>query len=163
MRGVDSCGPDLLSDAGFDLWCGKTLCDWEIESGSVEKVPTWHEADAGASLVGADVAISQANLDASSDTTGCITFSLLADADDGADLTLEMDFLADGTVEWSAPIPADDWEQVSFHVTPPDWWRGVRFRIRKSGDARAADPVCAASGRTIPPADTFTRSGCEER
>ncbi len=137
LFGVDSCGTDLLDDAGFDLWCGKALCNWEIESGAVRKVATWHPDDHGAALVGSEVAISQLSAEAGSGTTGCITFSLLADASEKADLTLELDFLDDGRVDWSTPIPASDWEQVSFHVTPPVWWDAVRFRIRKSGDARA--------------------------
>jgi hypothetical protein len=131
---VSSCGQDLFPDAGFDLWCGDELCAWDVEQGEVVRVSTWHELDYGAELVGPAVVISQLS---EASVVECITVTLIADADDGADLSLEMDFLDDGIVEYSAPIPADTWEQVSFHVTPPPWYQGVRFRVRKTGDARA--------------------------
>jgi hypothetical protein len=136
MGAWSSCDQDLLGDPGFDMWCGDTLCAWDIEEGKVEKVATWHEKDQGASLVGSAVAISQLS-EADSDGLDCIRFELVAEVQDGAHLTLEMDFMDDGVVEYSHPLVTNDWENVAYTVTPPETFAGVRFRIKKSGDARA--------------------------
>jgi hypothetical protein len=82
------------------------------------------------------VAISQlaeiSNLDAR-----CVYFTLLADADPGATMSLELDFLDDGTAEYDHEIPAEDWENIGYHIATPEWYDGVRFRLRKVGDERA--------------------------
>jgi hypothetical protein len=44
-------GP-LGSKSGLLAWCGEELCDWTVEEGSVERVPTWHEQEFGARLDG---------------------------------------------------------------------------------------------------------------
>jgi hypothetical protein len=136
LSGYSSCGEDLLADPGFDLWCGEDLCSWEVEQGQVEKVPTWDERDEGASLVGPEVAISQSSTATWLDAQ-CIFFTLLADEDPGASMSLELDFLDDGSVEYDQEIPAEEWENIGFHITTPDWYEGLRFRIHKTGDERA--------------------------
>ena len=47
LGAADSCGTDILADPSFDLWCEtedgeRTLCNWELEEGRLEPVPTWH-------------------------------------------------------------------------------------------------------------------------
>jgi len=147
LCGYEACGADILDDPGFDLWCGDELCSWEVEEGEVEKVPTWHEQDEGASLVGPRVAISQlaevTNLD-----VRCVYFTLLADADPGATLSLELDFLDDGVTEYDHEIPAEDWENIGYHVAAPDWYDGLRFRIRKVGDERAV--IAQVRAQSVP-------------
>ena len=91
LLGAESCGSDLLADPGFDIWCGEELCSWEVEQGAVEKVPTWHESDSGALLVGEVVVLSQLTQTTSSDAD-CIQFSLIADQDDDVGLSLQLDF-----------------------------------------------------------------------
>lgn len=132
VSGWSSCGPDILADPSFDLWCGESLCAWEVEAGEVERVATWHGSDAGVGLVGDEVVISQLST-ASSGDAACLGVSLLADVADDAAVTLELDFLDDGTAEYSHAIVADDWEQVQYTITPPDWWTDLRFRLRKVG------------------------------
>jgi len=134
--GVNACSPDLINDAGFDMWCGESLCGWQLESGSIEKVATWHEQDSGVLMVGPEVAISQRS-EAGSGDVQCIEFSLVAATEVGADLYLEMDFLDDGVVEYSEPITSENWSLVQYHITPPTWFQAVRFRVRKVGDADA--------------------------
>ena len=136
LSGYEACGSDILADPGFDLWCGEQLCSWDVEEGAVERVPTWSEYDEGASLVGERVTIGQ-SADITDLDARCIYFSLIADADPGATLSLELDFLDDGSAEYSHEIPAEDWENLGYHVTTPDWYDGLRFRVRKVGDERA--------------------------
>ncbi len=133
---TSSCSQDLLDDPGFDMWCGEELCSWQVEYGEVQQVPTWHELDEGAQLLGPRTAISQVSPIDEHDAE-CIRFSLVADADEDATLTLELDFMDDGSIEYSHEIPADDWETVSYHITPPTRYLGLRFRIRMEGEGRA--------------------------
>ncbi len=149
-----SCSGDLLGDPSFDLWCGDTLCNWEVEAGRVEKVATWHPSDAGASLVGGVVAISQ-YADATARDADCIRFDLTGDVDEGVQLSIEMDFYDDGIVEVSHPMTTDDYQEVSYVVTAPDQFDGIRFRIRKVGDGRAvlAQVRARAVEQTSCPAD----------
>ncbi len=131
-----ACDDDLLNDPGFDMWCGDTLCAWDVEYGRIEKVPTWHTMDEGAQMHGPATSITQF-ADFDHHDARCIYFSLLADADDDARLVLELDFQGDGSVEYSHAIPDDDWELVGYHITPPTRYSGVRFRIRMEGSGRA--------------------------
>ncbi len=139
LLGAESCGSDLLSDPGFDIWCGEELCSWEVEQGTVEKVPTWHESDSGALLVGEVVVLSQLTETTSSDAD-CIQFSLIADQDDDVGLSLQLDFYDDGVTDYSHPLVADDWQRVDYRITPPDSYDGIRFRVQKVG---AGDAVIA--------------------
>ena len=136
LSGTSSCDDDLLHDPGFDMWCGDELCAWTVEYGAIEKVATWHELDEGALLHGPRTSITQ-YADITDMDADCIYFSLLADAGDDATLILELDFLGDGTIEYSHEIPADDWESVGYHITPPEHYRGVRFHVRMEGTGRA--------------------------
>ncbi len=136
LSGTSSCDNDLLHDPGFDMWCGDALCSWAVEYGDIQKVPTWHELDEGARLFGPSTSITQ-YADFGHHDADCVYFSLLADAGDDAHLTLELDFLGDGSIEYSHAIPADDWELVGYHITPPVQYSGVRFHIRMEGSGRA--------------------------
>jgi hypothetical protein len=37
--GATDCG-QIITDRGFDLWCGDRLCYWKPERGDVAQVPT---------------------------------------------------------------------------------------------------------------------------
>src|ERR1043166_2886912 len=82
--GSTDCG-QVLRDPGFDLWCGDSLCAWKIERGDVQRVPTWHEADAGVALLGSDTAIEQL-APVNSGDTNCIRFDLVANVDESAEV-----------------------------------------------------------------------------
>jgi hypothetical protein len=135
LLGAPSCG-HVLEDEGFDLWCGDQLCNWELEDGDIAKVATWHEGDPGVELIGPSVAISQL-ADRWADG-GCLRFEALADVDELAAVTLEIDFYDDGTVDYEARIPTSRWEPVSLLITEARWYYGARFRVRKLGNGRAA-------------------------
>ncbi|MCB9744794.1 MAG: hypothetical protein H6740_19540 [Alphaproteobacteria bacterium] len=131
-----SCASDLLDDPGFDVWCGDQLCEWEVEQGAVERVPTWHPEDEGALLVGDPVVLSQRANITQADAT-CIRFELVADVQADASLTLSLDFMDDGSAEYEHPLVSDNFEQVHYYITAPHWYDGVRFRIRKDGEGDA--------------------------
>ncbi|NOY28526.1 MAG: hypothetical protein GXP62_21935 [Oligoflexia bacterium] len=146
LGGSSSCtSNDLLANASFDLWCGDSLCSWDVEEGEVIQVPTWHQEDSGAELRGERVVLSQTT-PANPSTAACVSFSLIADADPGAELSLELDYFDDGSVDWSGPIPADDWQSVQYNVRSPDWFQDLRFRVVKQGDARAVIAQVRAEG-----------------
>ncbi len=129
------CEQPLVKDSGFDIWCGDELCDWQVDAGSVAKVPTWHERDYGVGLVGDPSAISQL-LPFNSDDVSCIHFDLLAHVDDSASvvLTLSSD---DGSFESRETIPSGAWTPFSFHLVPPSYFLSLRIAIRKTGAGQA--------------------------
>jgi Cys-rich repeat protein len=135
LSGYSSCDP-IIQNNGFDLWCGDTLCSWEVEDGDIERVPTWHERDYGVSLLGDGVAISQLS-DITGEDVTCLRFSLLADIDVTATVMLQMDLYDDGVIDYERPIPASDWAPIAYVVTLPDDYQGIRFRITKTGTGRA--------------------------
>src|SRR3954454_2981935 len=109
--GATDCGGGVLQDPGFDLWCGDSLCAWKLERGDIERAPTWHEKDAGVGFVSDDVAIVQTS--SVNDRDGhCIVFDMIADVDLGADVAVNIDIEADGTVERTEQIPTSHWQPI---------------------------------------------------
>jgi hypothetical protein len=150
---ASKCDQPLVKDSGFDLWCGDTLCDWQVDAGSVAKVPTWNEHDYGVGLVGSDARISQL-LPYTDQDVSCVHVQLLADVADTVNVTLTLDFDDDGTPEHTEVIPAGAWTPLSYRVTAPTYFHGVRIAIQKQGDGEAAlAQIAAASsdGCTAPP------------
>lgn len=135
-EGSGGCGEPIFDNPGFDLWCGNELCAWTVDKGKIRRVPTWHRSDYGAELLGDPVVISQLSPITSADTN-CLDFRLQADLDQGVSLVLEMDFLDDGSVEYSHPLASDDWIPASYKITPPSWFDKVRCIVRKRGSGRA--------------------------
>ncbi len=133
--GATDCG-QIISDPGFDLWCGPDLCEWQVESGEIRQAATWHESDAGVELLGAEAKISQ--LTDVTDSDGfCIRFEMVADVDESVDLRLQMDVWADGTYEYDERIPTSDWRHLSYLVRMPARYDHVRFRLYKRSAGRA--------------------------
>lgn len=149
--GATDCG-QIIDDAGFDLWCGNALCKWQVEAGTIEKAPTWHEADAGVELLGSDTKISQLTEVNSLDGT-CVRFDMVADLDDSVDLRLQMDVYGDGTYEYDERIPASDWRALSYLVRMPASYDMVRFRLYKRSAGHA---VLANIGAEIAPENECT-------
>lgn len=73
----------------------------------------------------------------SSGTGGCLQFDVTADVEPGAQVQIEVDYGADGTVDHTQPMAASDWEPVSFLTSVPTWPGRMRFRIHKRGEGRA--------------------------
>ena len=135
QMGATDCG-QVIKDPGFDLWCGDHLCDWKLEKGDAQRVPTWHAGDDGVSLVGSDVLIVQQTPVTSHDST-CIAFSMLTDVDLDANVQLQFDVFGDGTVDYTQQIPAAHWAPVEYLVSIPAPWNGIEFRLAKQGAGHA--------------------------
>lgn len=158
------CG-DIIEDPGFDVWCGEQLCSWELEKGEIERVPTWHRRDYGVALLSDPTAISQ--LAVTSDD--CIRFQFIADIAPDATVTVEMDLLDDGRVEWERQVPTSNWALLTYMVaTPETEYRGIRFRIRKTGPGHAVLAEIEAvrdEGCVDPPIQVMPRplgAACDE-
>ena len=135
LSGYSACDP-IIENNGFDLWCGEKLCSWETETGTIARAPTWNPNDIAVDLVGGSVAISQLSHIDQGDVA-CMRFDLVAKVDETAAVTIELDFFDDGTVDWSKQIPTSDWAPLSYLITMPREYQGVRFRIKKLGSGRA--------------------------
>ncbi len=131
---AEECGKNhFISDSGFDLWCGDSLCNWEVESGSVVPVGSWHKGDLAMEMLGNDVRISQLSTRGS---TSCLRFEVLADIDDDARVTLSMDFYDDGVIDYEQELGHVRWESLVHLVATPATWTGVRFALHKEGPGR---------------------------
>lgn len=128
------CG-NVIDDNGFDLWCGESLCSWQLEAGDVARAPTWHGRDYGVELLGDQAAISQL-LARNSEGLTCLRFELLADVEQSTSVTLELDFFDDGVVDHVQAIPTADWALLTYPLSLPASYQGIRFRIRKAGPGR---------------------------
>ena len=134
----NDCGPSVLvKNPGFDVWCDQELCYWTVEQGEIRKTSTWHRRDYGAAMVGAPVVISQLVEIEGTNVPQCFAFNLMGKTTDNAQVYLEMDFFDDGVVEYSHPIPFNNWTPVEYMITPPQWYDSVRFYIRKIGQGQA--------------------------
>lgn len=160
LGGADTCGPPpLTQDPGFDFWCGNRLCAWNLEYGAVQRVPTWHRSDFGASLVGPKVSLWQ-DIDTSASYVECFKITLQADTDEGVDLALSFDFYKDGSVEYSHPLVSDDFRTVVYELKAPSYFDQLRLRIVKTGQGRAVLTrvrIDSSTGCTGDPIDTGAR------
>jgi len=124
----------LDDDPGFDDWCGDRLCRWNLVDGEIRKAPTWHERDYGVELVGPHVTLAQ-RPDISS--VPCLEFKVIADIDPAASVYVDLDFEADGSIEYSERIPSARWQPLTFLVNAPTWYDAVALTIRKESDGHA--------------------------
>lgn len=124
----------LDDDPGFDDWCGEQLCHWTLVDGQIAKAPTWHERDYGVELVGPHVTLSQQPAISSKP---CLEFKVIADVDPAAAVYVELDFQADGTVEYRERIPSAQSQLLTFLVSAPTWYDAVALNIRKESDGHA--------------------------
>lgn len=124
---------DILDDPTFRLWCGEGLCAWKLEAGGVRRAATWHEDDHGVELVDTPTVLSQ-SVDKS---PKCLEFTMVADVEPSAQVSVALDFNRDGTVDFEQPIPSAKWRPVKTVVTAPLRYDGIKFFIKKSGPGRA--------------------------
>src|SRR5262249_9557227 len=87
--------PTALDNTSFNVWCGKSLCSWSTERGSIRRVATWDPDEYGVELVGEPAVISQlANLGQLQGA--CMKVSILGSVETQAEAQLELDFSDDG-------------------------------------------------------------------
>jgi hypothetical protein len=146
QSGYDGCTGDLLHDSGFDVWCGERLCSWKVERGEALQAPTWHDADLGVDLVGDDVVLTQ-RADIDHHIAPCVRFELVADVAEDASVTLGMDLLGDGELDYEAQLPTSSWAPLVYLVRMPTRYQGIVFRLAKSGGHAVLAQIRA---RTVP-------------
>jgi hypothetical protein len=133
--GATDCG-EIISDPGFDLWCGAELCSWRVDHGDVARVPTWHEGDDGIELLGGSAAIYQLTPVTYVDGA-CIEFEMIADIDPGVDVRFQADVYGDGSIELDLPLPAANWRPLVYRFDVVGVYEGVTFWISKRSAGRA--------------------------
>ena len=133
-----ACEPtDLIRDPQLDRWCGDRPCSWEVE-GEIDRIGTWHEKDYAVRFTSDDAKLSQLNATVSDLDASCFHFTMLAKVGPDVKLFLELDFFDDGRVDLQQRIPEGNWDFRQFVITPPTWYEGVRFILRKDGPGYAA-------------------------
>lgn len=131
------CEPeDLIRNPLVDRWCGDHPCYWEV-IGEIRRRPTWHRKDYAVAFVSDDAEIYQVNENANGEDHGCIAFTTVANVAGETALFLELDFLNDGSMEFSEPFPALYWQRIDFAIRAPEWYEGIRFAVRKDGPGTA--------------------------
>jgi hypothetical protein len=130
----DDCEPDVVQDPTFRDWCGATLCAWRLDSGEITPVPTWNTDDLGVSFVQTPTQISQATDESSAK---CLLFTSVADIDPAAEMTLSVDFNSDGSIEYTGPLGATQWQKVQQEITAPAAYQGITFTLHKAGSGTA--------------------------
>jgi hypothetical protein len=130
----DDCAGDVTQDPTFRDWCGPSLCAWTLDTGRIEPAPTWNANDLGVSFVETPTAITQVTPESSAK---CLLFTSVADIDPQAQMTIAVDFNADGSVEYTAPIASASWERVQTEITTPIAYQGIAFTLRKDGQGTA--------------------------
>lgn len=133
--GATDCG-QIISDSGFDLWCGDRLCKWDLERGQIAPVPSWHTGDDAVEMVGDDVAFSQRTAVNSTDTD-CIRFDLIGDIEETAEVHLQADVFGDGTIDFDQRLPTSSWDAVSLRIGVSGYYDGILFRLTKVGPGKA--------------------------
>jgi hypothetical protein len=132
---------DVIDDAGFQIWCGDTLCAWTVEQGQVLRVPTWHEHDYAVELVGAPVVLSQ---QAQRSSSSCVRVELIADVEPSANMTAEIDYDGDGAIDWKRAIDREGFRSMAWDVRPGNTTASV-FYLRKAAEGRAVVTQLRAS------------------
>lgn len=132
------CDGDVLTDPTFRDWCSdggaETLCSWTVDSGSIQRVPTWNENDFGVSFTTTGTQISQVT---GENQAACLLFTTVADIDPSAQMSIAVDFDNDGTIDFQAPLGASDWHKVQAEIPTPPEYDGITFHIRKGGTGAA--------------------------
>lgn len=126
-------GPNAppIDNPMIERWCDAHPCGWKVD-GDFERVGTWHPNDYAVEL-GEDAEISQLRAELTSTISKCFEFSLMAEVSSNARAYVELDFLDDGSIEFSERIPKSDWDVRKFSIATPGWYDGVRFSMRKEG------------------------------
>jgi hypothetical protein len=146
---------DVVADPNFHTWCGDQLCSWKLDSGQIRRAPTWHPKDFGVELLDStDASRVTAISQVVDKTPRCLTFATVADVSAEAQVSIGVDFGADGTIEYEQTIAATGFREQKTQVTAPAHYVGIRFVIAKKGTGRAVlaqMDVRSADDCTAPP------------
>jgi hypothetical protein len=128
------CNGDVVQDPTFRDWCGDTLCSWTLESGKIQRVPTWSPEDLGVSFVERGTEISQVT---DEHEATCLLFTTTADIDPAAQMTLLVDYGNDSTMDFQQVLGATQWHKVQTEIATPRGYSGITFHLRKEGTGTA--------------------------
>jgi hypothetical protein len=128
------CEGNVVQDPTFRDWCGNGLCAWTLDSGRIQRVPTWNAADFGVSFLDQGTQISQKTQE---DQAKCLLFKTVADIDPSAQMFLLVDFDNDGTTDFQVQLGATYWHKVEQEISAPPVYRGITFRVKKEGSGTA--------------------------
>lgn len=125
---------ELVRNGSFDDWCDGTPCRW-IADGALAQAPTWSVDDPGVRFE--ETGMLRQILDAYAPWRGlaCVEGEVLVDG--RPELTIELDFDLDGTVEWSRAVRGGSWHVDRFAVRTPLGARSLSLTLR---NASATDP-----------------------
>lgn len=140
-------GCELAGNDTFSFWCGKQLCDWQVQNGEIRPAPTWHPSDHGVELLTDGVSISQAirpvaPLFSTGEPTfysgECLRIDLIANAIDGATVSVGLDFGSDGTIDQQkAFTSALHWDEQPLALILKDDAPSLRVHLIKTGGGSA--------------------------
>ncbi len=128
------CEGNVVQDPTFRDWCGNSLCAWTLDSGRIQRVPTWNPDDFGVAFLDKGTQISQVTQEKQAE---CLLFTTVADIDPAAQMTLLVDFNNDGVIDFTGPLGATDWHQVQAEISAPPVYSGITFHLRKEGSGTA--------------------------
>jgi hypothetical protein len=132
-----SCGgsDDAFDNPSFDRWCMDRPCDWDLDTGHVSSVATWHNKDRAVRFEpGSDAQISQR---VSGSWARCLRFDVIAFVEDDASLVMRLDFDDDQVFEREQVVSEAAWESVPFTVPTPIVYDSLRFILLKRGKGSA--------------------------
>ena len=128
--GATDCDGGIIRDPNYDLWCGESLCAWKVARGYVARTATWHDGDPGVELLVPDTTIEQLSPVSSRDGA-CIRFDLIANIEEGAEVTLDVDVYGDEVIERSFSLGSSAWQPVSYRFAVERPYTGIRFAFNK--------------------------------
>jgi len=144
--GAAACEIDVIDDAGFQLWCGESLCSWVVEEGEIRRVSTWHEHDYGVELVGAPVLLSQ-----STQRGACaVRVEVTSEIDEAASVSVEIDRNGDGVIDRSVVVPSSDGYMSRAWEVGVDLTDEGTIYLRKSGEGHAVIARLRVSAKCLP-------------
>jgi hypothetical protein len=131
------CEGNIVQDPTFRDWCGDSLCSWQTDSGRIARVPTWNANDFGVSFLDDGAVGTEISQATEESQATCILFTSVGNIDPAADMTMSVDFDSDGVIDFVAPLGAATWTKVQTEITAPATYRGITFRVKKSGTGTA--------------------------
>ena len=138
------CEGNVVQDPTFRDWCGNSLCALTLDSGRIQRVPTWNPDDFGVAFLDKGTQISQVTQEKQAE---CLLFTTVADIDPAAQMTLLVDFNNDGVIDFTGPLGATDWHQVQAEISAPLCTAASRFTFEK----RVPGPPCSRRCRSCRP------------
>ena len=133
--------PELPAEMG--LICGRcSSAGWDVQSGSFEAVPTWHEQHLGTALVGDPflanaTTFSQSASQELDDDNGCVTIQYLAMLEPNVSVILRVDLDNDGVMDASKALLPASWASQSMDWVEPGILTATKFQLEKTGSGEA--------------------------